>query len=102
MKAYFGFNDGDRSVGLWETEGSFECNVDMIETPKEREETRQRLAKLLEDFFDVGVKARVIFEDECPDCGHVTDKGVCNNLGCINNCDEAKEARKTEERRKRK
>lgn len=73
---------GDPSVGI---SGS-EVAVDFIGLPDEvaddwgRDDLRRQLEHFFADLLDA--PAFAFFDDECPDCGKIVEKG----LGCLNTC----------------
>ncbi len=80
---------GDRSVGIPDGHAEIELFYQNIEDciqwrDADRNTVRQEIATFFSDNI-FGDKCHVLFEDECPDCGHARreDMPSCPNENCI-------------------
>ena len=82
-KLQIDYDDGDESVGIWNSTISVETNFD-IEKRDNRQEIKDKIAKFLMEVFDIDeCRFNSCFDDECPSCGK-----ILNNEGdCPDNCE---------------
>lgn len=76
-------DDGDRESNIPITTAIIDVNLVNADYNKnDRDYIREKLGETFKGLFDLHGKMFVIFDDECPNCLTVLQKGKCQNVNC--------------------